>query len=448
VPDGSVGARSPWCQAARNAARPYDPPSGALLALLDLPIHKRETRRQAQRAASLRALFDALEPAPARELWKHLSTPTDPFARFFDCELSTALRVELRRRLDVARSRPVHPAPGPTAMPPPRTQPPARPPGPIPISVPDPPPFEPEPPDADVEQLERIIKTVCVFPPPREGWDLRDLLRQTRTVIRVARHARRALQAVAKLERLVERIEREWRELDPLVRQLFLLALPGRALTGLRMVLRFRQNRLVVQVLALGVHREFRLSDMLSMLRGADAATGLRVLSLESAIANLEHALERPASLRDPHGRFRRREPGQAPPGSTWEREVCRRVARRYRHSATQVHVKRYAPRGSFPGQPPPPGFVLSDPRAKVDCVGSHRLGGELRLYEAKESGPGDLTNPGLTGNQRITYADLQRRGGEVVATRGPFRIGTVIPAGTVVTIVTPQNISVVLPEP
>ncbi|MER5917089.1 hypothetical protein ABT124_43775 [Streptomyces sp. NPDC001982] len=137
----------------------------------------------------------------------------------------------------------------------------------------------------------------------------------------------------------------------------------------------------------------------------------------------------------------------QQPPGSSFEDEVCRRVARRYRYSARQVHVRRYAPAAGAPGTPGR-GLVIADPRAKVDCVGSDRRDGGLRLFEAKESGPPDFANPGLTANQRIVYPRLVDHGGEVAADRGPFAAGTRVPRGTRVVVVTPATIDFVLPEP
>jgi len=144
---------------------------------------------------------------------------------------------------------------------------------------------------------------------------------------------------------------------------------------------------------------------------------------------------------RDPRGRFQERQPGDDPPGSQHEKQVCNRVRLHYPYFAEQVRLKRYDRRIGLPGQPPPPGLVLTDPVAKVDCIGSRSPDSGLILFEAKDSGPADFTNPGLTSGQRIVYPALVQSGGETIISKGPFKSGTVLPKGTRVRIITPGNL-------
>jgi hypothetical protein len=145
---------------------------------------------------------------------------------------------------------------------------------------------------------------------------------------------------------------------------------------------------------------------------------------------------------RDPKGKFQKRQPGDEPPGSQHERNVCDLVKQRYPYFSDQVRVKRYAQAIPLPGQPPPKKPVLSDPVSKVDCIGSRSRTGGYVLYEAKDSGPANFTNTGLTRAQRIVYPALVDWGGAIVARGGPFAIGTELPKGTRVRIITPANMN------
>ena len=146
---------------------------------------------------------------------------------------------------------------------------------------------------------------------------------------------------------------------------------------------------------------------------------------------------------RDPDtGKFKERQPGDEPPGSQHERNVCDLVKQRYRYFSDQVRIKRYAKAIGMPGQPPPKDPVPSDPVSKVDCIGSRWKDRGYVLYEAKDSGPADFTNPGLTPAQRIVYPALVNWGGLIHARGGPFPIGSKFPVGTRVRIITPANMN------
>lgn len=151
--------------------------------------------------------------------------------------------------------------------------------------------------------------------------------------------------------------------------------------------------------------------------------------------------IQRRQQGRDPKGKFQKPQPGDDPPGSQHEKSVCDLVKSRYPYYSDQVRVKRYAKAVGMPGQPVPTDPVISDPVAKVDCIGSRSKTSGLVLFEAKESGPPDFTNPGLTRAQIIVYPALDAMGGEVTARGGPFPIGTKLPKGTRVRIITPANI-------
>lgn len=148
---------------------------------------------------------------------------------------------------------------------------------------------------------------------------------------------------------------------------------------------------------------------------------------------------------RDQLGKFLPKKKGEAPPGSEFEEKVCRLVEEKFPFVARQVHIKRYTIRVGFPGQPKPSGLSLADPRAKVDCVATRFLnpktGKGLILFEAKESGPPNLTNPGLTASQKIVYPALEKYGGEIIVRANPFCLKYPIPKGTKVKIITPTNV-------
>jgi len=153
---------------------------------------------------------------------------------------------------------------------------------------------------------------------------------------------------------------------------------------------------------------------------------------------------------RGPTGKFEKKQPGDEPPGSQHQTEVCRRVRQLYPFYAEQVGIKRYSTPVGRPGQPPGRGLVLVDPVSKVDCIGSRSRTGGLVLYEAKDSGPPNFTNPGLTPAQKIVYPALIDWGGAVIARGrgsiigqgGDFEVGTQLPKGTRVRIITPANMN------
>jgi hypothetical protein len=97
---GQVATRSPICEAARRAARSHDAASATLISLLERPIASHQTSRIAQRVRELRRLFDRLSVDEACLLRTRLNDRGDALARFFDCELSTAMRDDLRARLE------------------------------------------------------------------------------------------------------------------------------------------------------------------------------------------------------------------------------------------------------------------------------------------------------------------------------------------------------------
>jgi hypothetical protein len=153
---------------------------------------------------------------------------------------------------------------------------------------------------------------------------------------------------------------------------------------------------------------------------------------------------------RGPKGKFEKKQPGDEPPGSQHQREVCRRVRLRYPFYAEEVRLKRYGTPVGLPGRAPQGRPVLVYPISRVDCIGSRSRTGGLVLYEAKESGPPNFTNPGLTPAQKIVYPALVDSGGAVIARGrgsvigqgGDFVVGTELPIGTRVRIITPANMN------
>ena len=209
----------------------------------------------------------------------------------------------------------------------------------------------------------------------------------------------------------------------------------------------FARGKLVQTAIATGMGA---LPRILSRFESSGMKGQLERILNELTSPEMNRALEeqgRRIQNRGPGGKFQKVEPGKPGdepherPGDAHEKEVCRRVQARYPLSAGQVRIKRYTTRTGFPGQPPPPGLVLADPLSKVDCVGSFSPTTGLVLFEAKESGPPDFTNPGLTAGQKIVYPALFEFGGEIVVGNGPFRARTVLPKGTRVRIITPANL-------
>ncbi len=92
-------ARSPYCEKARQEAKPHDQVSQQLIALLDRPIAGHEEEKLQQRLSELVALFGSLDKGQASRLLARLGNPRDPLARFFDCELHHRTRNNLRETL-------------------------------------------------------------------------------------------------------------------------------------------------------------------------------------------------------------------------------------------------------------------------------------------------------------------------------------------------------------
>ncbi|WP_327433330.1 hypothetical protein [Streptomyces sp. NBC_01236] len=422
--------RSRVCAAADRASTAHDAASATLLKLLREPVTADQAALQARRATALRRLFDGLDTPAARRLGGRLNDRGDPLAQFFDCELSTPLRADLRARLTrppdpppapvTVRPAPPAPAPAPTPLPPwppvgpwQHIRPPAVPPG-----MPWPPPVSPPGP---------WIPTPPYAPP----WiDVGDLLHRARGVLALATRAGVTGLAVVGLAAAVGAVGR----LVPLIY--------GPGVSG-HLVFDAVAGKLSLRLLASGaaVHQGVLQSRARALMQ---PEWGQLEQQLRELVRYEAQAREQ---TRNARGQFQQKQQGDEPPGSSFEDEVCGRVARRFRYSAHRVHVRRYGTGGGFPGAPVR-GPVLVDPRVVVDCVGSGRSDRGLRLFEAKASGPGDLTNPGLTGGQRIVYGELPRYGGRIVVDAGPFAQGTLLPRGTVVTVVTPANIDLVLPEP
>jgi|GEM_PF-4738520 len=86
------------CERAREFAFAHDLASAKLIQLLKLPIASHERRKIVDRVQALRRLFDDLQQHEANALSDRLADPDDPLAQFFDCELATWLRSELRQK--------------------------------------------------------------------------------------------------------------------------------------------------------------------------------------------------------------------------------------------------------------------------------------------------------------------------------------------------------------
>lgn len=98
----SPPAPSRVCAEARRAsAARGDVVAEELIRLLRLPITAEQTALQARRANMLLGLMAGLTGRQARRLSGRLDDRTDPLAQFFDCELSTSLRLRLRGVLRV-----------------------------------------------------------------------------------------------------------------------------------------------------------------------------------------------------------------------------------------------------------------------------------------------------------------------------------------------------------
>jgi outer membrane protein OmpA-like peptidoglycan-associated protein len=307
------------------------------------------------------------------------------------------------------------PCTGPGCKPPPPPRPP------IPCSgpgcqPPPPPPKPPEPPDIDPYWRPPRIPLPNLSP--------KEILDRAKEVVEYLKRNGGDQSLIKKLESLL------W-QAGPIV------SLAG-AVFGLYV---FAKGKLVQVAVATGMgllprilHR-FETSGMKETLERI-----LSELTDPKTTGPIEQEIRR-TQPRGPKGKFQKKEPEDEPPGSRHQMEVCRRVRQRYPFYAEEVKIKRYGPRGSLPGQPPAPGLILSDPPARVDCIGATSRTSGLVLFEAKESGPPNFLNLGLTASQRIVYPALLKFGGELVVSKGPFTAGTRLPKGTQVRIITPANL-------
>jgi hypothetical protein len=84
------------CKTARFQAKGDSAESIELLRLLRLPIAAGQANRTADRLRELHKLFAALGPDRAQKLLARLNDPKDLLGVFFDCELSTNTRKQLR----------------------------------------------------------------------------------------------------------------------------------------------------------------------------------------------------------------------------------------------------------------------------------------------------------------------------------------------------------------
>lgn len=415
---GPVRPPSRGCAGAARSATAHDDASAALIAQLRLPITSAQTALQARRANELRHLFRALDAATARRLAARLDDRTDALGTFFDCELSTPLRAELRSLL-------VRP-PEPAAAPPPRPPTPRTPgPGPGPTrwipGVPPPvPPPAPDPPPRPVPPRPPLR----TYPPPRDifhfrrptgpGISVTDLLGRARQVLDLALAAGVTGAAVAALGAALNGATQ-------------LAGLIGGSGIGTALVFDAATGKLSMAPFPPGTDPHY-----LTLRARATALRRPEWGQLEQRlqeVARFEDVVRERA--RDARGRWQKPQPGDKPPGAPFEDVVCDRVRRAFPYSARSVHVRAFVVRGQ------PHGGMGS--RVIIDCVGSRRPDSGLRLFEAKSGGS-------LRRHQVFEYPRLERNGGIIVSDRGPYRAGQRIPAGTPVTIVTPANIDLILP--
>ena len=98
------------CKTARLQAKGDSAESIELVRLLRLPIAAGQAKRTADRLLELRKLFAALEPDRAQKLLARVNDPKDLLGVFFDCELSTNTRKQLRGILANSGTAPQKPA--------------------------------------------------------------------------------------------------------------------------------------------------------------------------------------------------------------------------------------------------------------------------------------------------------------------------------------------------
>ncbi|MFD6432295.1 hypothetical protein [Streptomyces venezuelae] len=406
------------CAGAARSAAAHDAASAALIAQLRLPITSEQTALQARRADALRRLLRGLDAPTARRLAARLDDRADTLATFFDCELSTPLRAELRALLVRPPEPAAAPPPVPTA---PRTPWPGPVPGPgpgpgpgpwipgvpppVPPRAPDPPPRRPYPPPRDIFDFPRL---------PGPGISVTDLLARARQVLDLALAAGVTGAAVAALGAAINGATQ-------------LAGLIGGSGIGTALVFDPVTGKLSMAPFPAGTDPHY-----LTLRARATALQRPEWGQLEQRlreVVRFEDVVRERA--RDARGRWQKPQPGDKPPGAPFEDLVCDRVRRAFPYSARSVHVRAFVVRGQ------PSGGMGS--RVIIDCVGSLRPDRGLRLFEAKSGGS-------LRRHQVFEYPRLERNGGIVVSDRGPYRAGQRIPVGTPVTIVTPANIDLVLP--
>ncbi|MEU9918090.1 hypothetical protein [Streptomyces sp. NPDC051001] len=411
VPYGALGqppaGRSRVCAAADRASVAHDAASAELLRQLRLPITAEQIALQARRADELRRLCNGLDGTTARRLAGRLNDRADPLGQFFDCELSTPLRAELRTRLArpeptvLPSPPPLKPRPGPGPWTPGEPARPAHPP-------PAPPEWSPLPPRED-------------FDFPRDtgpGIAVRDLLGRARQVLDLALAAGVTGAAIVALGGALAEAGR-------------LASLIGGSGVGTALLFDARTGRLSLAPFPPGTDPHYLV------LRARATAVA------RPEWGQLEHQLREVTRLQDvvreqprrSDGCWQKPRPGDRSPGAPFADCVCDRVRRNFPISAREVHVRPYL----FPSQPGP--RRSRGNRVVIDCVGSFLPDRELRLFEAKSGG-------GLRRSQPFEYPRLARNGGVIVSDRGLYRAGQELPIGTTVTLVTPANIDFVLPLP
>jgi hypothetical protein len=191
---GQAATRSSACAAAFRAARQNaDGVSATLIRLLERPIPAGRTPLLARRAGELRALVDGLDRDQACRLSRRLADRADPLALSFDCELSTALRNELRARLERSCRR-ARPPSGPTPVP-----------APSPAPVPLPWPWSVRWPHWPRPDRRRIING---WPPldPRPRIPVRELLEHARRILDALRAAGYTGEIVAALATVIAEV--------------------------------------------------------------------------------------------------------------------------------------------------------------------------------------------------------------------------------------------------
>ncbi len=434
-------SRSTYCKRARKAALPEDDVQAELIRLLKLPIASHERLRIVRRVDKLRRLFAALGPEQARKLYARLINENDPLAKFFDCELVTWLREELRAKVKeraVAR-RPARESPvkgldratedtatsdsGIVGLPPPKPE----------RKTFEPEPWKPEPwkPFGPPRINLPIVEPTFIDVLPK------DLIDRAKKILEALKRSGGDPGIIQKLESLIKEADVLLGVLAPvlgfLVFRTYIGSIGQLVSVGASHLAQVRAiNRFYNQIRDL----EEILQDITDLINDPAVTSELPVPVEPSELPVPVEPQEESPPDRDP---FKE--------GKDFETQECEKVAARFTFYAKQVKVKAYKPAIGMPGQNPNK-LVLSDPYAKVDCIGSFSRTKNLQLFEIKLSGPPDFKNKGLTANQAIVYPCLKKYGGEIVSSGkgrgnkgiGDFKKGTKLPKGTTVKIITPEN--------